>query len=449
MVSLRRIVHTWWPLAASWILMGLEGPILSAVIARLAFPEINLAAWGGIVNPLSLIIESPIIMLLAASTALSKDWASFRKIYKFMMVAGAALTVLHVLVAFTSLYDVVVSGILGVPPEIVEPGRIGFQIMLPWTWAIAYRRFHQGVLIRFNHSGVVGRGTLVRLGSLVLVLAIGYLLKISPGIIAGSAAVAVAVTCESLYIGRVTRPILNNELRLAPPVPTKLTWKIFYAFYIPLVLTSLITLIVNPITSAAISRMNLAIESLAAWPVVMGLVFIFRSLGVAFNEVMVALLDENGSYASLSKFALWLGVITSLSLLLLAATPLANFWLQRISALSAPLADLARLALYMAIPLPALTVSQSYFQGTILHSKQTRGITESVVVYLLVSAGLLAAGAAWNQTAGLYIGVLTMDASMLAQTVWLWWRSRDWRAYLKQRDARIQVSTTGIPENAG
>jgi hypothetical protein len=366
-----------------------------------------------------------------------------------MMVTSAIMTGVHALVAFTPLYSFVVQGILHVPQEVVEPARIGLRIMLPWTWSIAYRRFHQGVLIRFNHSGVVGRGTLVRLGSLVLVLGIGYFLKISPGIIAGSAAVAVAVTSEALYIGRVTRPILNNELRIAPPVPTELTWKIFYAFYIPLVLTSLITLIVNPITSAAISRMNLAIESLAAWPVVMGLVFIFRSLGVACNEVMVALLDENGSYFSLRKFAVWLSILTSLSLLILAATPLADFWLHRISALNAPLAEMARLALWLAIPLPALTVSQSYFQGTILHSKQTRGITESVVIYLLVSALLLAAGAAWNQAAGLFIGVLAMDASMLAQTGWLWWRSRAWRAYLKQRDTQIQMDINRIPENAG
>ena len=66
-----RIVQIWWPLAASWLLMAVELPALSAVVARLANPEINLAAYGGIVFPVSLIIESPIIMLLSASTALS------------------------------------------------------------------------------------------------------------------------------------------------------------------------------------------------------------------------------------------------------------------------------------------------------------------------------------------------------------------------------------------
>ena len=52
-LSYRRIINTWWPLAASWLLMGVELPILSAVMARLLNPAINLAAYGGIVFPLA------------------------------------------------------------------------------------------------------------------------------------------------------------------------------------------------------------------------------------------------------------------------------------------------------------------------------------------------------------------------------------------------------------
>ena len=68
-LALLRIAQTWWPLAMSWMLMTVEGPAHSAIVARLASPEINLAAWGGIVFPISLIIESPVVMLLTASTA--------------------------------------------------------------------------------------------------------------------------------------------------------------------------------------------------------------------------------------------------------------------------------------------------------------------------------------------------------------------------------------------
>ncbi len=162
-LPLSRIFRTWWPLAASWALMGAELPALSATIARLPNPEINLAAYGGIVFPIALIIEAPIIMLLAASTALSKDWDSYQKLRRFMMAAGASLTALHVLIAFTPLYYFIVERILGAPTAIVEPGRIGLMIMTPWTWSIAYRRFNQGVLIRFGHSKAVGVGTMVRL----------------------------------------------------------------------------------------------------------------------------------------------------------------------------------------------------------------------------------------------------------------------------------------------
>jgi hypothetical protein len=135
-----RILHTWWPLAASWLFMATELPIVSAVIARLPNAEINLAAYGGIVFPVALIVESPIIMLLAASTALSKDWDSYAKMRRWMMRTSAALTALHLLIAFTPLYDFVVEKLIGAPAEIVEAGRIGLMIMTPWTWAIAYRR---------------------------------------------------------------------------------------------------------------------------------------------------------------------------------------------------------------------------------------------------------------------------------------------------------------------
>src|SRR5205823_10693154 len=157
------VLQAWWPLAASWLLMGLKLPAVSAVMARLPDPKVSLAAYGGVVFPLSMLIEAPILMLLSASTALSRDRVSYRIGARFMWTAGVSLSALHALVAFTPLYDAVVGGVLGAPREVLEPARIGMQIMTPWTLAIAYRRFQQGVLIRTGRSRVVGVGTAVRL----------------------------------------------------------------------------------------------------------------------------------------------------------------------------------------------------------------------------------------------------------------------------------------------
>jgi hypothetical protein len=423
-VSLRRVVSTWWPLAASWLLMGTELPALSAVIARLPNPEINLAAYGGVVFPLALIVESPIIMLLAASTALSKDLASYNKLRRFMMLAGAGLTTLHLLVAFTPLYYLVVEGVIGVPQEIVEPARIGLMIMTPWTWSIAYRRFNQGMLIRFGHSQTVGIGTVIRLTSNGLVLTIGYLIGSIPGIVVGASAVATGVVCEAAYVGLVKRPVLNRELKMAAPVVPALAWSEFWAFYIPLLMTSLLTLLANPIGSAALSRMPEALASLAVWPVITGLIFMFRSLGVAYNEVVVALLDERGAFISLRRFTAVLASVTSLALFAITASPISQFWFQSVSALSPELAGMAQRGLWLALLLPALSVLQSWYQGAILHGRVTRGITESVVIYMLTSAAILVAGVVWDQAPGLYVGILALTLSVFTQTVWLWFKGR-------------------------
>jgi len=435
---MRRIVRTWWPLAASWMLMAAEIPVLSAVVARLADPAINLAAYGGVVFPLALIIESPILMLLSASTALSRDWVSYRKVWRFMMTAGALLTGLHALVAFTPLYYVIVRDVLGVPAAIVEPARIGLMIMLPWTWAIAYRRYHQGVLIRFGHSKAVGVGTAVRLTADAAVLAVGYLMGTWPGIVVACAAVATGVVSEALYVGWVVRPVLRDQLKPAADVSPALTWRAFAGFYIPLALTSLISLVAQPIGSAGLSRMPEPIESLAVWPVITGLLFLIRSLGFAYNEVVVALLDERGMAASLRRFTGVLVAVTTVALFLMAVTPLSAFWFGRLSALPPHLAALARTGLLLTLPIPALSVLQSWFQGAIVNSRRTRGITEAVAIFLIANVALLWAGVMWGQAVGLYVGLAAFAISTAAQTGWLWWRSRPALRAVAARDGVVE-----------
>jgi len=434
-LPLRRIVQTWWPLAASWLLMGAELPALAAVMARLPDPEINLAAYGGVVFPLSLIIESPIIMLLTASTALSKDWSSHLKLRRFMMRAGAVLTALHVLVAFTPLYYVVVEEIIGAPPEIVEPARLGLMIMTPWTWSIAYRRFQQGVLIRFGHSRAVGLGSAFRLCADGVVLAIGYAIGTIPGVVVATSAVIAGVLTEAVYAGLAVRPVLRDQLKLAEPVQPRLTFRAFLEFYVPLAMTSLLILLVQPIGAAAISRMPQALESLAVWPVVSGLVFMTRSLGIAYNEVVVALLDEPGSTHNLRRFATLLTALTTGILLLIAATPLAAFWFGRVSGLSLPLIALAQTAVWFALPLPASNVLQSWYQGALVHHRRTRGVTEAMGILLLTTSAVLWAGVAWGHGTGLHIALAAFGLGNLLQTAWLWYRSRPVMVRLEARDA--------------
>ena len=432
----KKIIKIWFPLAASWLLMGVEMPVISAVMARLANPEISLATHGGIVFPLALIIEAPVIMLLSASTALSKDWDSYQKIFRFMMIMGATLTVLHFLVAFTPLYDFVVVELLGVPDEIIESGRIGLRFMLPWTWSIAYRRFQQGVMIRFGHSQAVGVGTIVRLCTDVVVLGTGLLIGSIPGYIIGATSQGLSTLAEAIYSGIRVRPILKYQLKPAKK-SENLTWKIFFAFYIPLALTSFLSLVWQPIGSAALSRMPRALDSLAVWAVVSGLIFMLRSLGLAFNEVVVAILDQPGSSKELSKFSTNLSILLVGLHFLLAATPLALLWFSYVSGLPPSLVELARIGFWFGLPMHILSVLQSWYQGAILYSRNPRGIPESMAIFLVTVLIVLGVGVVIGEYTGLYVGLIGFSIANFTQTIWLWVRSRPIMKIVNKRDENL------------
>ena len=418
------VFHTWWPLAASWILMGLEVPAVSAVIARLPHPTVGLAAYGGIVMPVSMFIEGPIIMLLAASTALSRDRASYDVGRRFMLRAGFALSALHALVAFSPLYDLVVGSLLHAPKETLEAGRLGLRLMTFWTIAIAFRRFQQGVLIRFGHGRSVGVGTMVRLGTNAILLTIGALATRLPGIAVGTIAVASGVLAEALYAGWRVHPVVARELPARDAKTAPLSTASFLHFYTPLALTPVFLFAALPLTSAAIGRMPLALESLAAWPVVNGLAFTVRSMGFAFNEVVVSLLERRGAAPALERFAWGIAIAGSVVLGFVAATPLASLYFAGASALPAHLQPLAGRALWLLVPLPAITALQSLYQGALVHHRRTRAVTESVLVFLGVSVAVQGVGIALQKWTGIYVALLALVLANTAQLVWLWMRGR-------------------------
>jgi hypothetical protein len=311
---------------------------------------------------------------------------------------------------------------------------MGLRIMLPWTLSIAYRRTQQGVLIRFDRARAVTWGTAVRLVTLSSVLAMGALHGGLPGIVVGTSAVASGVVAEALFARWSVGPVRRGALAAAATAEPPLTMPAFVRFYTPLMLTPLINFIAMPLSAAAMSRMPNALESLAAWPVLSGSTFTVRSIGFAYNEVVVSQLDRFRAVPVLRRFAWGLALFVTAVLLAGAATPLGGWWFERGSALPSGLALLARHALWLLVPMGAVSVWQSYHQGALVHAHRTRAVTESMAVLLVATATVLGVGVAWNSIPGLYLAALGLTVGGLAQIAWLSWRSGPAFADLAARD---------------
>jgi len=216
------------------------------------------------------------------------------------------------------------------------------------------------------------------------------------------------------------RPILKNLKESKPHPVASLTLKHLGVFYWPLAFTPLITLATLPIVSAAISRMPQALESLAVWPVLGGLSFIFRSVGFAMQEVVVALYDRPHFLAPLRQFVGLVSLCTSGTLLLIAATPLSTIWFEWIAALTPELSALASTALWLVVLFPAVSSWESFFQGELVHQGLTTCITQAVGLYLAGSSLLLFVGVLYGHVTGLYVGLTAMGTGLGIQLWWLW-----------------------------
>lgn len=440
-----RIAAFWLPLAGTWLMMAAEGPYLAAIIARLEQPTENLAAFG-VAFALAIIIEAPVIMLMAASTALVTDAASYAALRRFTYTLAAALTLVQVVAVLPPVFDWLALSLIGLPPDVARLTHHGLAIMLPWPIAIGYRRFRQGLLIRRRLTRLVTYGTAVRLAAMSTVALAAARVPGLQGVHVGTIALATGVVVEAVASRIMTRGVVAELLAgPAPPAasgssattsraagsgtasPTTaesgaatsrgagpghagpgdanpaatdvrtsrpavaLTMPAIFRFYLPLAMTSLLAMAVQPAVTFFVGQSRFALESLAVLPVIHGLTFLFRALGLSYQEVGIALFgDRWEQYRPIRSFGWMLAAFAAGGLGLIVFTPLAAVWFQDVSGLSPELAAFALLPAQILALLPAGSVWICFQRAVLVHARQTApitwaGILEVAVVVLLLT----------------------------------------------------------------
>lgn len=392
-LTLPRVVRFWLPLAGTWLMMAAEGPILAAVIARLAEPAYNLAAYG-VAYSLALIVEAPVIMIMSAATALVRDRDSYLALRRYTTRINVTLTVILLVLILPPVFEVVAGSVLGLSHEVSRRTLTALTLLLPWPALIGVRRFYQGILIRRGLTRRVAYGTVTRLAAMAGTAAATATWSDLPGAAVGAAALSAGVSVEALASFLMARAEVRRVLTVAPEpdVPT-LDARRFVAFYTPLALTSLLALAVHPMVTFFMGHARAPLESLAVLPVVSSLVFLFRSLGLAAQEVFIALAGDHGEGVPvLRRFALLLGLGAAGGLTVIAWTPLAGLWFETLSGLPPALADFARLPARVLAPLPGLTVLLCFQRAMLVNSRHTTPVTWASALEVVTVAAVLAIG---------------------------------------------------------
>ena len=384
------VLAFWLPLAATWLMMALEGPYIAAIVARMPAAAHSLAAYG-VATSLAWLIESPIMMLLSAATALVRDRASYLALRRFAALLNALVTLGMIVLAIPPVFRFVAQTLIGLPPEIARLTHLATLIMIPWPAAIGYRRFYQGILVRHHLTRRVAYGTVLRLVSMSLTAAVLAFAFELPGAVVGACALLAGVVLEAAASRWMARHVVRDLMQGSEG--TLLRFADIASFYFPLALTSMLSMALGPLVTFGLGRGRAPIESLAVWPVVNSLAFMFRSGGVAFQEVGIALPDT----PVVRRTASLLAVISTLLMALVAFTPLESIWFVRLSGLSPALASSAVWPLRVLALLPALEYLLSIQRARWIVAHRTGAVT----IATAIEAGGLAVA--------LFFTIVTLD----------------------------------------
>lgn len=409
------ILKTWAPLETAWLLMAVEGPFTTAVIARMSCPTLNLAAYG-VSFPLAMLFESPIILIMSASAALVSDRDSYLKLYRFTMTLNAIITAAMLLFLIPPIFDWATGSLMGLPKEVTHLAYWSLLLFLPWPAAIGYRRFYQGILIRNRLTHRVAFGTAIRLSSLVIASTTLKHFTAMHGAWIGAASLSVAVTAEAIasrfWARDCVRQLLHGDTQTGDTKTggtettgkEALSYGYITRFYTPLAMTAMLTLGVNPLISFFLGRSLMPIESLAVMPVVNSFVFMFNTMGLTFHEVTISLGRKGQEERqALKRFALLLGIVASGLMAIMVFSPLSNLWFSRVYGLPPGLISIATLPAIILFMQPALSVLSNFQRGLLVCARQTSFVSWAtmvevgsiaLVLFLLVHAGWIGATAA-------------------------------------------------------
>jgi progressive ankylosis protein len=150
------------------------------------------------------------------------------------------------------------------------------------------------------------------------------------------------------------------------------------------------------------------VESLAVFPVVHALSFLFRAPGFSYQEAVIALVGKRFEHVRmLAVFGAVMALVTAGGLALVAFTPLAGLWYGTVSGLQPELAALAMLPTQVLVPLPAIAVLLAFQQALLVQGRTTRAITVASAVEV-TSIGVLFVILGWH------VGLIGVTAAMLA-----------------------------------
>lgn len=365
-------------LAMSDITMALADPFRTIALSRFPFPEVTIAIIS-VIKSVVLCMESPVLTILHASTALSANHKSHIALRRFTLIISILLTIILLFLCYQPIYVWVFSNVFALTAPILETGKIALILIVPLPAAVAFRRFFQGILIRNRQEKEMSFASIMRLLSTVFVLIIGYYFQLDAICIGAISFVAPAIFEALIVFLSVNKSVLNDtgEKTDLPVTINQVT-----RYYLPLGFTSIVVWVGKAALVAIIAHADRGLLAVAAWSVASGFLLPIANSTRMLQQIVITA-PKHLSQSIIFAFSVIIGLVACLPLLFLAFTNyghnLIHILLQDNTALIAELLP----SLKVLFILPFLVAMQNYLQGHLMILNRLWCINFSAIINII------------------------------------------------------------------
>lgn len=382
-VLLKRLL----PLSLSDAAMAVADPLIAVTLTRLPAPAANLAALG-VVKALAVLFESPVIMVLHASTALSAWTPSRRALRVFVSRLACGLSTLLLLLSLPPVFDFLSQHVYKLNAEVAAAARLPLLMLFAWPAIIGWRRFHQGHLIQQGRGREMGTASLFRVATFTVTLGIGSVLGLNGATVASLALMA-GLCVEAGLVVRWSKQMPIVEVNPEKPLPSTVSQVSRY--YAPLALTMLLMWGGRALLIAILSRAEDSELALAAWSASWGFVILIANLSRMVQQLVIKHAHETPS-GRLIGLGFWAGTVCSIFLAFLGYTGLGRSAMLILIGKDPRILEASLSVVAYSLLVPFLVAMQNVFQGFCIVRGRTVWINGSSllgVVVTVLSAQLL------------------------------------------------------------
>ena len=389
-------------------------PIVAAFMARSFNPEEAVAGYA-LALSLAFFLTLPRLRIQALTLVFVEDNQSWRAVAIFALICAGVVVAITSIVAFTPLSSIIFLDLFRIDKSLANEAMAALKVLTLWGLFSVIRGHLYGVALRFERSSLLWLGAATGLATATLVSLFLYNFFPEFNSRIGAIAVTSAVTleCAVASIGLLLRR--KPDLKIARVRPTQ---KRIMRFFIPLLFAALLPSLTFPLINFAMARSINPELSITAFTLAFGVFSIMSIPSNGIQPTSLALFGLKESPQFIRVFAITVGILTAIPIILLTLSDAASGWVfgtllgadDAVKAMS-----IQALQVLMLLP-PWLALEQLY-AAAIMSNKEPRGIVY-INIGRLILLLLLVFGSLFLETAeGVLVGSGIMSLTLLAEAI--------------------------------